>query len=106
MRGRLLNLLEFCSVQSERLKWVNSVIRNMTQLHSEYYVFTELNVKKLRFGGNSKDKQISFMEQKRLLLKKWTKSNTKTKTSKYWKEPAKILKKVRPRKLTAPDLSS
>ena len=46
------------------------------------------------------------MEQKRLLLKKWTKSNTKTKTSKYWKEPAKILKKVRPRKLTAPDLSS
>ena len=97
MRGRLLNLLEFCSVQSERLKWVNSVIRNMTQLHSEYYVFTEFSVKKLRFGGNSKDKQISFMEQKRLLLKK---------TSKYWKEPAKILKKVRPRKLTAPDLSS
>ena len=80
-------------MQSERLKWVNSVIRNMTQLHSEYYVFTELSVKKLRFGGNSKDKQISFMEQKRLLLKKWTKSNTKTKTSKYWKEPAKILKK-------------
>ena len=38
----------------------------MTQLHSEYYVFTELSVKKLRFGGNSKDKQISFMEQKRL----------------------------------------
>ena len=106
MRGRLQDLLEFCSVQSERLNWVNSVIRNMTQLHSEYYVFTELSVKKLRFGGNSKDKQISFMEQKRLLLKKWTKSNTKTKTSKYWKEPAKILKKVRPRKLTAPDLSS
>ena len=77
----------------------------MTQLHSEYYVFTELSVKKLRFGGNSKDKQI-FMEQKRLLLKKWTKSNTKTKTSKYWKEPAKIFKKVRPRTLTAPDLSS
>ena len=92
MRGRLQDLLEFCSVQSERLNWVNSVIRNMTQLHSEYYVFTELSVKKLRFGGNSKDKQISFMEQKRLLLKNWSK-NAKTKTSKYWKEPAKIFKK-------------
>ena len=56
MRGRLQDLLEFCSVQSERLNWVNSVIRNMTQLHSEYCVFTELSVKKLRFGGNSKDK--------------------------------------------------
>ena len=47
MRGTLKNLLEFCSVQSERLNWVNSVTRNMTQLHSEYYVFTELSVKKL-----------------------------------------------------------
>ena len=71
MRGTLQNLLEFCSVQSERLNWVNSVTRNMTQLHSEYYVFTELSVKKLK-------------------LKKWSKSNTKTKTSKYWKEPTKI----------------
>ena len=90
MRGRLQDLLEVFSVQSERLDWVNSVTRNLTQLHSVYYVFTDLSVKKLRFGGNLKDKQISFMEKKRLLLKKWTKSNTKNKTSKYWKEPAKI----------------